>query len=54
MAKIDLSIKDIYKLLCPKCQAKLRNLVKERMADNMLDRALKGDKPEEKHETDHG
>jgi len=52
--KVDLSIKDIYKLLCPDCQAKLRDLVKSKMADQMLDRALSGKGPEEETDAHHG
>lgn len=47
MAKVDLSIKEIYAALCPKCQEKIRSLVKDKLAEQMLDRALGGPGSEE-------
>ena len=47
MVHIELSIKDIYKVLCPECQGRLRDLVKDRMAKQALDHALGGASAEE-------
>jgi len=43
--QINLSIKEIYGKLCPECQAKLRELLKEKIADQTVKEALEGDKP---------
>lgn len=38
--RIDLSIKEIYKLMCPECRQKLKELVKQKMTDRMVESAL--------------
>lgn len=38
--RINLSIKEIYSKLCPKCQAKLRELLKDKIADQAVKDAL--------------
>ena len=40
MPQVNLSLKEIYKVLCPKCQKKIRDLVKERLADQVVEEAL--------------
>ncbi len=40
MPELKLSLKEIYKKLCPECQEKLRDLVKEKMADQAIKQAL--------------
>ena len=52
--KVQVSIKEIYRLMCPGCREKLRGLVKEKMADQMLDRTLGGQSPREEHEPNPG
>jgi len=52
--KVQVSIKEIYRLMCPECREKMRDLVKEKMADQMLDRTLGGQSPQEEHGADHG
>ena len=39
-SQISLSIKEIYGKLCPKCQAKLRGLLKDKIADQAVKDAL--------------
>jgi len=38
--QINISLNEIYKQLCPKCQKKLRDLVKDKLADDMVKKAL--------------
>ena len=38
--RINLSIKEIYATLCPECQTKLRDLLKEKIADQTVKDAL--------------
>jgi hypothetical protein len=40
--KINLSLNEIYKVLCPKCQKKLKDLVKDKLSDQMVEEALAG------------
>lgn len=42
MPQINLSLKEIYSKLCPRCQEKLRGLVKDKMADQVVKQALEG------------
>ena len=44
MTRVNLSIKEIYAKLCPKCQAKLRDLLKDKIADQAVKDALEGGK----------
>lgn len=37
---VNLSLKDIFKVLCPECQKKVKNLVKEKITDQVLDQTL--------------
>lgn len=37
---LNLSLKEIHKVLCPECQKKVRNLVKEKITDQMLEQTL--------------
>jgi len=43
--QINVSIKEIYSKLCPECQAKLRELLKDKIADQTVKDALEEDKP---------
>lgn len=43
--QINLSIREIYSKLCPECQAKLKDLLKEKIADQTVKDALEEDKP---------
>ena len=43
MAEINLALKEIYSELCPECKAKLRELVKGKLADQVVKEALEGD-----------
>jgi hypothetical protein len=38
---IQISIKEIYEKLCPDCQKKVREIIKERITDSMISDALK-------------
>ena len=42
MPQVNLSLKEIYAKLCPKCKAKLRDLVKEKLTDQAVKDALEG------------
>jgi hypothetical protein len=37
---VQLSIKEIYDKLCPKCREKLRQLVKEKVTDDMVNKII--------------
>ncbi len=39
---MNLSLKEIYEKLCPKCQAKVRELIKDKLADQVVKDALEG------------
>ena len=41
--KINLSVKEIYERLCPKCKKRLRELIKEKITDNMVNQILTGE-----------
>lgn len=47
MAKVNVTIQEIYKRLCPDCQAAIRELVKSKLEGSALDRALGGSSGEE-------
>ena len=38
--KITYDIKEIYKMLCPRCRDKLKEMVKEKLTDRMVQGAL--------------
>jgi len=40
LPQVNLSLKEIYGKLCPKCQKKLRDLVKDKLADQVVKDAL--------------
>ena len=42
--RVPLNIKEIYKLLCPKCKEKLEALAKERIAKALAKNVLEGNK----------
>ena len=44
MPQVNLSLKEIYSKLCPKCQKKIRDLVKEKLADQVVKQALEEEK----------
>ena len=44
MPQVNLSLKEIYGKLCPKCQKKIRDLVKEKLADQVVKQALEEEK----------
>ena len=37
---IQLSVKEIYIKMCPECKAKIRELIKEKVADEMLSQVI--------------
>jgi len=41
--KVQVSLKDIYKRVCPKCKKKIRELIKEKITDRMVDQVLEGE-----------
>ena len=40
--QINLNLKEIYQQLCPECQQKLLNLIKDKLADQAIKDALEG------------
>jgi len=38
--KVQLSLKEIYSRVCPKCKRKIRALIKEKITDEMVDQVL--------------
>jgi hypothetical protein len=38
--KITYDIKEIYKMLCPQCRDKLKEMVKEKLTDRLVEKAL--------------
>ncbi len=52
--KVQIEMWEIYRLMCPECREKMRGLVKEKMADQMLDRTLGGQSPREEHAPNGG
>jgi uncharacterized protein with PIN domain len=38
---VQLSVKEIYDKMCPKCKAKIRELIKEKVTDQMVSEVLK-------------
>ena len=44
---LNLTVTEIYGKLCPGCKEKMQQLVKEKMADDLVRRALEGE-PKEK------
>jgi len=39
--RVQLSVKEIYEKLCPKCKRKLRNLIKDKIAEHLTDEMLR-------------
>jgi hypothetical protein len=40
--QISLSVKEIYDRLCPKCKKALKDLIKEKLTDQMVEQMLAG------------
>jgi len=38
--QISLTVKEIYDRLCPKCKKRLRELIKEKITDDMVNQVL--------------
>jgi len=38
--KVQLSLKEIYEKVCPKCKKKIRELIKEKITDDMVNQVL--------------
>jgi len=38
--RIQLSVKEIYERLCPKCKRKVRELIKEKITEDMVNRVI--------------
>ena len=38
--QVQLSVSEIYAVLCKKCQAKLRELVKDKISEQMVDQII--------------
>ncbi|MBA7571008.1 hypothetical protein ES708_12764 [subsurface metagenome] len=45
MPRVNLSLKEIYAKLCPSCQGKVRDLVKDKLTDQAIEQSLEGEKP---------
>ena len=41
--QVQLSVKEIYDVMCPECQKKIRELIKEKVTDQMV-KSVIGDK----------
>lgn len=41
--KIQLSVAEIYQVVCPKCRKKIRALIKERITDQMVQQVVGGE-----------
>jgi len=41
--KVQVSLKEIYARVCPKCRRKIRELIKEKITDRMVDQVLEGE-----------
>lgn len=37
---VQLSVKEIYERLCPKCREKLKNLIREKVTDEMVSQVI--------------
>ena len=37
---VQLNVREIYKRLCPKCQKKIRELIKAKVTDQMVDQVI--------------
>jgi len=40
--QISLNVKEIYDRLCPKCKKKLKQLIKEKITDQLVEGVLEG------------
>lgn len=38
--QVSLTVKEIYERLCPKCKKRLRELIKEKITDDMVNQVL--------------
>lgn len=45
MTQVNLSLSDIFKVLCPECKEKIVELVKEKMTDQAIRQSLEGKPP---------
>jgi len=50
LTQVNLSLSDIYKAVCPQCQEKIINLVKDKMTDQAIRQTLEGKPEPEKEE----
>jgi hypothetical protein len=41
-AQISLSVKEIYERLCPKCKKALKELIRDKLTDRMVEQMLAG------------
>jgi len=41
LPQVNLSLKEIYQKVCPECQKKIRDMVKDKLADRLVEQALK-------------
>jgi len=39
---VQLSIQEVYDCTCPKCQKKIKDLVRDKISDQMVDQVIKG------------
>lgn len=40
--QVQLSVREIYKVLCEECREKLRELIKDRISEQMVDQIIEG------------
>jgi len=41
--KVQVSLKEIYNRVCSKCKKRIRELIKEKITDRMVDQVLEGE-----------
>jgi len=40
--RVNVSLKEVYERLCPKCKEKVRQLIKEKITDELVSKTLEG------------
>ena len=39
---VQLGIQEVYDCICPKCQKRIKDLVRDKISDQMVDQVIKG------------
>jgi len=40
--EVQVSLREIYRAVCPKCKKKIRELIREKITEDMVNRVLEG------------